>query len=91
MLGISSTVRLIIGVNYLCECVMREDFKIIFAIMTLGDGIGDFISFYFMELAKNHIWPIAVLSITSGIAMIDSWFYTESPRYLVNYWSSGRS
>ena len=84
VLGMTSTIRLIVGVNYLCECVMREDFKIMFAVMTLGDGIGGIsISFYFMEVAKDHIWPIMVLVITSGIAMIGSWFYTESPRYLV--------
>ena len=52
--GMTSTIRMNIGVTSLYEYVKREDYAPMYAVITLGDGVGGLLlALYFMTISKN--------------------------------------
>lgn len=82
--GMMSTVRVQVGVNYMYESVNRSTYTTLYMIIAMGEGfIGVLASLYFMFVSKTSFWLTFIGWTWIAIAMVSSWFYPESPRYLI--------
>lgn len=84
LFGMMSTIRVQVGVNYMYESVNRSTYLTLYMFIAMGEGlIGMLASFYFIFVSKSAYWLTVMGWIWIAIAMVSSWFYPESPRYLI--------
>ena len=82
--GMMSSIRVQIGVNYMYESVVREIYVTLYMFIAMGEGlIGILASIYFMFVSKKDFWFMFAGWSWITTAMVSSFFYPESPRYLI--------
>ena len=87
-LGMVSTVRVNVGVNYMYESMHRDHYVNLCTFMAMGEGVvGTFATLYFMFISKSFTGLLLLIYSWCVIAMLSSFFYPESPRFLIK---SGR-
>ena len=86
--GMVSTVRVNVGVNYMYESMHRDHYVNLCTFMAMGEGvIGTFATLYFMFISKGILGLLLIIFSLNVVSMISSFFYPESPRFLIK---SGR-
>ena len=84
VIGMMSTERITVGVNYMYESMPRKNYTLFYTIIAMGEGLcGLIATCYFMFISKTSFWILFLSFCMMGFAAVCTFLYPESPRYLI--------
>ena len=84
VLGMMATIRTQVSVVYFYESMTKQNYTLMYATMAMLEGfIGLTAALYFQYMSKNWFWLIFFGYVAQVFGTIGSFFFPESPRYLI--------